>query len=184
MYMDEGLDTGDIISSVAVPIEENMTGGQLYDALALAGAELLVKTLNDIESGNAKRTPQDEAEASYYPPISRETGCIDWAKPAKEIRNLIRALNPAPGACAHICGKTIKIWSAELAEGRGEPGAIDCADAKRGLIVGAGEGLLRITEMQAPNGKRMKPEAYLCGCAMPGRRFDPYPEALRVSRTQ
>jgi methionyl-tRNA formyltransferase len=179
MVMNEGLDTGDIISSVAVPIGEDMTGGQLYDTLALAGAELLVRTLDDSENGNAKRTPQSEAWASYYPPISREMGCIDWMKPAREIRNLIRALNPVPGAYAHICGKTIKIWAAEPEEGNGEPGAFDCADTKRGLVVGTGEGMLRITEMQAQSGKRMRPEAYLCGCTMPGNQFDLRPSGMR-----
>ena len=172
MYMNEGLDTGDMISSAIVPIEEDMTGGQLYETLAQAGADLLVKTLDDIEVGKAKRTAQKEAEASYYPPLTKELGRIDWNRPAAEIRNLIRALNPVPGAFAVICGKTIKIWAAEMAEGRREPGAIDCADTKRGLVVGTGDGLLRITEMQAPNGKRMAPEAYLCGYTMPGRHFE------------
>ena len=77
-----------------------------------------------------------------------------------------------------ICGNTIKIWAAELTEGQGEPGVIDCADTKRGLVVGAGDGLLRITEMQAPNSKRMTPAAYLCGCAMPGERFEANPEKI------
>jgi methionyl-tRNA formyltransferase len=172
MYMNEGLDTGDIISSIAVPVGDDTTGGQLYDALAHAGADLLVNTLGDIESGQAVRTSQSEAEASYYPPLSRELGRIEWTKPATEIRNLIRALNPVPGAYSVICDKTIKIWACELMDGRSEPGKIDCADTKRGIIVGTGEGLLRITEMQAPNSKRMKPEAYLCGCAMPGEKFE------------
>ncbi len=172
MYMNEGLDTGDILSSVTVPIGDDMTGGELYDTLAQAGAELLIKTMGDIESGQAVRTPQQEAQASYYPPLSKELGRIDWKKPAAEIRNLIRALCPAPGAYSCICGKVIRIWAAEIAEGSSEPGKIDCADAKRGLFVGTGQGRLRITEMQAPNGKRMKPEAYLCGCAMPGEKFE------------
>lgn len=172
MYMNEGLDTGDTICAVAVPVGEDMTGGQLYDTLAQIGADLLVKVLNDIENGNAMRTPQNETEASYYPPLSKELGRIDWTKPAVEIRNLIRALNPVSGAYGLICGNTIKIWAAELAEGQGEPGKIDCADTKQGLIIGTGDGLLRITEMQAPSSKRMSPAAYLCGCTMPGERFE------------
>ena len=172
MYMNEGLDTGDIISSVSVPIDETTTGGELYDTLATTGAALLIKTIEDIKAGQAARIPQDEAQASYYPPLSRELGHIDWTKPALEIRDLIRALNPVPGAYSVICDKTIKISAAEVAEGSAAPGKIDCADTKRGLMVGTGNGLLRITEMQAPGGKRMKPEAYLCGCAMPGERFE------------
>jgi methionyl-tRNA formyltransferase len=176
MYMNEGLDTGDMISSVVIPIGGDMTGGQLYDTLAQKGADLLVKTLDGISAGQAARTPQDEAEASYYPPLSRELGRIDWTKPAPEIRNLIRALNPVPGAFGVVCGRTIKIWAAALAEGNSEPGKIDSADTKRGLVVGTGDGRLRITEMQAQSGKRMTPEAYLRGCALPGERFELYPE--------
>lgn len=172
MYMNEGLDTGDIISSVSIPIGSDMTGGELYDSLAKKGAKLLIKTVEDILSGQAVRKTQDETQSSYYPPLSRELGRIDWNKPARDIRNLIRALNPVPGAYSVICDKTIKIWAAEMAEGSSEPGRIDCADTKRGLLVGTGDMLLRITEMQAPNGKRMKPEAYLCGCAMPAERFE------------
>ncbi len=172
MYMNEGLDTGDIISSVTVPIGNDTTGGELYDILAKEGAKLLVKTIENLLSGQAVRTRQDETQSSYYPPLSRELGRIDWKKPARVIRNLIRALNPVPGAYSVICDKTIKIWAAEAAEGSAEPGKIDCADTKHGLLVGTGDMLLRITEMQAPNGKHMKPEAYLCGCAMPGKRFE------------
>ncbi len=172
MYMNEGLDTGDMISTVAVPIDEAMTGGQLYEALAKEGAKLLVQTLDELKAGKARRTPQDEAQASYYPPLSKELGRIDWNKPAREIRNLIRALNPVPGAFGTICGHTVKMWAAEIADGAGQPGKIDCADTKRGLVVGTGEGRLRITEMQAPGGKRMAPEAYFCGCAMPGECFE------------
>ncbi|MEL7604283.1 MAG: methionyl-tRNA formyltransferase, partial [Bacillota bacterium] len=172
MYMNEGLDTGDMIASAIVPVGDDMTGGQLYETLSQTGAELLAKTLDDIVRGKATRTQQNEAEASYYPPLSKELGRIDWKKPANEIRNLIRALNPVMGAYSQICGNTIKIWAAEIAEGQSEPGKIDCADTKRGLVVGTGDGLLRITEMQAPNAKRMPPEAYLCGCAMPGGCFE------------
>ena len=172
MYMNEGLDTGDMISSVVVPIPDDMTGGQLYELLAWKGAELLTKTMGDIESGKAVRTPQIEADASYYPPLSKELGRIDWNKPSGEIRDLIRALNPVPGTFGQICGHTIKIWAAELLAGRGEPGKIDCADTKRGLVIGTGDGMLRITEMQAPNSKRMSPKAYLCGCTMPGEKFE------------
>lgn len=172
MVMNEGLDTGDMISSVVVPIGEDTTGGELYDTLAIAGAQLLDRTLEDITTGKASRTPQNEAKASYYPPLSKQLGRIDWNKPAREIRNLIRALNPVPGAYSLICGNTIKIWAAELEDGQSEPGRIDCADTKRGLLVGTSDGLLRITEMQAPNARRMAPEAYLCGCAMPGRQFE------------
>jgi methionyl-tRNA formyltransferase len=172
MYMNEGIDNGDMISSVTVPIPDDMTGGQLYDLLAQKGADQLTQTLDDIENGRVSRTPQNEADSSYYPPLSKELGRIDWNNPASEIRNLIRALNPVPGTYAVICGNTIKIWAAELTAGQGEPGKIDCADTKRGLIVGTGDGLLRITEMQAPNSKRMTPAAYLCGCTMPGERFE------------
>jgi methionyl-tRNA formyltransferase len=172
MYMDPGLDTGDIISSASVDIGEHMTGGELYDVLSELGAELLVKTLKDIESGAAGRIKQDESKSSYYPPLSKELGRIDWNKPAKEIYNLVRALDPVMGTFARIGGDAIKIWSASVLPGSAEPGRLVFADAKRGLVVGTGEGLLRIESMQAPGTRRMSPEEFFRGRKLNGERFE------------
>lgn len=163
MYMDEGLDTGDIISMREVPIGYDTMGGELYEKLARVGAELLTETLPAILDGTASRTPQDNEQASYFPPLSKELGRIDWTKPAREIRNLVRALDPVMGAYAHIGGEVIKIWRASVEPGKAEPGRIVQADAKNGLVIGTGDGLLRVEEMQAPCCRRMTPREYFCG---------------------
>ncbi len=168
MYMDVGLDTGDIISMTEVPIDDNMTGGELYTQLADVGAKLLTETLKDIAAGTAERTPQDEAKSSYFPPLSKELGQIDWSKPAVEIRNLVRALDPVMGAYATVGGEVIKIWRASVEAGTAEPGHIVQSDNKCGLVIGTGDGLLRVEEMQAPCCRRMKPKEYFCGKSLGG----------------
>lgn len=172
MYMNEGLDTGDIISSEAVPIGEETTGGALYDTLAETGAALLIDTLKAIKNHTADRTAQNEAEASYYPPLSRDMGAIDWCRPAKEIRDLARALDPVMGAYTQMGGHTFKIWAADAVQGSAAPGRVVCANAKDGLAVGTGQGLLRVRAMQAPGSRRMTPEEYLRGKSLPGERFE------------
>lgn len=168
MYMNEGLDTGDIISSEEVDIGEDTTGGELYETLAETGARLLSRTLKSIIDGSANRIRQDENRASYYPPLTKELAEIDWKKSASDIRNLVRALDPVMGACAHVGDERIKIWRAGAEEGTAEPGRIVTADAKAGLVIGTGDGLLRVEEMQAPCCRRMTPQEYFCGRALNG----------------
>ncbi len=168
MFMNEGLDTGDIISSEKVGIGEDTTGGELYQTLSETGAQLLSSTLNSITEGTAKRRAQDEAQASYYPPLTKELAFINWNQSAVEIRNLVRALNPVMGACARVGGDVIKIWRASVINGVTQPGAIISADARSGLVIGTGDGLLRVEEMQAPCCRRMAPQQYFCGRSLPG----------------
>jgi methionyl-tRNA formyltransferase len=163
MYMDVGLDTGDIISAREIPIGDDTTGRELYETLADVGASLLADTLPSIISGTASRTPQDNENASYYPPLSKELGLIDWTRPAFDIRNLVRALDPVLGAYANIGGEVIKIWRASTEPGSAEPGLIVQSDNKCGLLIGTGNGLLRVEEMQAPCCRRMSPKDYFCG---------------------
>ena len=144
----------------------------LYETLAELGADLLADTLKEIESGHAVRTPQQEDEASYYPPLSKQLGEIDWHLSAKKLYNLIRALNPVMSAYAYVGGDVIKIWDARIEDGSAKPGEIVCADSKGGLVVGTGQGLLRILMMQVPGSKRMKPEDFFKGRQLPGERFD------------
>lgn len=172
MYMNEGLDTGDMIASSAVDIGANMTGGELYESLAVLGAELLIETITNIQNGKSTRIRQDEAQASYFPPLSKELAEIDWTKSAHDIHNLICALNPIMGGIAHMGDDTIKIWRTSIETGRAKPGSLVFADAKNGLVVGTGDGLLRIEDMQAPGGKRMLPREYLRGKKLPGSRFE------------
>ena len=171
MYMNEGLDTGDIVSSVVMDIDPDCTGGELYATLSQAGASLLSQTLKDIVDGTAKRINQDEAESSYYPPLSKVLGRIDWKKSAPDIHNLVRALDPVMGAHTHIGEEMIKIWRASAADGKADPGQIICADAHNGLVVGTGQGIIRVEEMQAPNGRRMTPAEYFRGKSLNGSAF-------------
>ena len=171
MFMDEGLDTGDIIASVSVPIGEDMTGGELYDILAEKGADLLAVVVEDIDANAAARTKQKESEASYYPMLKKELGAICWEKPAEEIRNLVRALDPVMGAYAIMNGCTIKIWRTTALPGRSQPGAVVSANGKDGLIVGTGDGLLRVEELQMPGTKRMSSDAFFRGRKLPGESF-------------
>jgi len=168
MYMDVGLDTGDIISAREVDIGEDTTGGELYETLADVGAKLLKETLPEIIDGTSGRTPQDHARSSYYPPLSKDLGLIDWTKSARDIRNLVRALDPVMGAYATVGGEVIKIWRAGIEQGMAEPGHIVKSDNKCGLVIGTGDGLLRVDEMQAPCCRRMTPKEYFCGKSLGG----------------
>jgi methionyl-tRNA formyltransferase len=145
-----------------------MTGGELYEALAELGASLLAETLPGIMAGTASRTPQDNGKSSYYPPLTKELGQIDWTKSAREIRDLVRALDPVMGAYANVGGEVIKIWRAGAEPGAAKPGHIVQSDNKCGLVIGTGEGLLRVDEMQAPCCRRMTPREYFCGKSLGG----------------
>ena len=172
MYMDEGLDTGDIISYVKTDILKDMTGGALYEKLAFLGADLLVETIDDIEKGTAARIKQDEESSSYYPPLSRQLGLIDWNKPAEDIRNLIRALDPVMSAYSYQGKDMYKIWKASALEGVAKPGKVVEADQKKGLIVGTGRGLLKIEEIQAPCCRRMSTMDFLRGNKLSSEYFE------------
>lgn len=158
MYMAEGLDTGDMISKIEVPIEDQDTTGTMFDKLSIAGARLLKETLPDLLTGQVQAVPQNDEEAVYSPNISREQERIDWSKPAMQIWNLVRALHPRPGAFTLYNGDVLKIWTcakpdaAESAPGGTLAGTVLDA-GERGIAVACGQGVLRITELQ-PAGKR------------------------------
>jgi len=162
MYMAEGMDTGDIISTRETPVGEYETAGELFDRLALIGAQLLADTVADIAAGKTTRTPQNGSEATYAPPLTKDQSPIDWRRTPREIINHIRGLNPWPTATASIAGTDFKIFSALPAEGRGEPGDVISA-GKNGVEVACSGGSVLITELQAPGGKRMRAADYLRG---------------------
>jgi methionyl-tRNA formyltransferase len=149
-----------------------MTGGALYEELSLLGADLLIKTLTAIENGTTGRTKQIESESSYYPPLAKELGHIDWNKPASGIYNLVRALDPVMGTYTSAGEDIIKIWSASVLPGSAKPGHFVSADAKEGLVVGTGEGLLRVELMQVPGTKKMSPQEFFRGRKLSGDRFE------------
>ena len=168
MQMDEGIDTGDMIEKVVVPIAEDETGGSLFDKLSQAGAKLCVKVLQDLEDGKAVREKQpEESTTPYARMIDKKMGSIDWEKPAKEIEQLIRGLNPWPSAYTRLQGKTLKIWKAEvlLEHSQEEPGQITEV-TKDSIVVQTGQGRLKILELQLEGKKRMDAASFLRGYAL------------------
>ncbi|CAM4285098.1 methionyl-tRNA formyltransferase [Paenibacillus endophyticus] len=158
MYMAEGLDTGDMISVVELPITDEDTSGTMFEKLSLAGAELLRETLPSIMSGEAKAIPQQHEQATYAPNLTREDELIDWAKSAREVFNQVRGLSPMAGAFTYLNGEVFKIWACAEAESQtpirsAAPGAVLAADSQ-GIHVQTGDGVLLLKEIQ-PAGKRV-----------------------------
>lgn len=132
MFMDEGIDTGDILLKKELPITPDMNAQELYDKLSALGADTLLETMKALESGTLQRTPQDPSKAVIVPMMTRETGLIDWNKSAFEIHNLVRGTNPWPGAFTFYKGERMKVWKTVLLDECGHiPG-----DANRGLPAG------------------------------------------------
>jgi methionyl-tRNA formyltransferase len=157
MYMAEGLDTGDIISSVEVPIEDSDNVGTMFAKLADAGAGLLIKTLPELVAGRAPRIPQNDAEATYAPNITREEERIDWGRSARQLFNQVRGMNPWPVAYTLWQGETMKIWESAVLKEDGEaadvePGTV-LKTSVEGIDVACGIGTLRLTVVQ-PAGKK------------------------------
>ena len=167
MMTDKGMDTGDILLQRSVAIPPEATAGELTLTLQEAGAELLKETLKRLIEGNCPRTPQDPALATYDPMMRKELGCLDLTRDARQLQQLIRGVNPWPGAYLPLAdGQSLKVWRAEALNDvhTGQPGDVLCADSREGLVYRTGENTaLRITEMQMPGGKHMKPQDYLRG---------------------
>lgn len=181
-----GMDTGDILLARETVIGENETYGELYERLSVIGAELLKETIDALISGTLTRTPQDDALASHCRPIKKADTAIDFALPSKRIHDLVRGLNPSPGAFAAAEGMNIKIYETRLiadeanfknidltAFSSAETGECVVMDAKRGLVVRTGDGFIEVTELQFPNGKRLSARAAMNGKKVPGGRFLP-----------
>lgn len=169
MYMDEGLDTGDILMQEKTEITPDMNCQELYDRLRELGAETLLKTLKGLENGTLKRTAQDSSKAVTVPIIKKEMGLIDWNKSAGQIHNLIRGTNPWPGAYTYYKGSRLKVWKSAVLEacpvrpdeaalhdraGRVRPGTIMKITGDN-LIAATGNGCLRIYELQLESCRRM-----------------------------
>ena len=174
MQMGIGLDTGDMISRIVVPLAKDETGGSLFDKLAEAGAELLIQTLPTIFDGTAVYEKQpEESPTPYAAMISKKMGLLDFSKSARELERLVRGLNPWPSAFTFINGKTLKVWksSVEQAEVKEIPGTVVSAD-KEGIHVACGQDVLVLREVQLEGKKRMEADAFLRGCQLkPGDMF-------------
>ncbi len=168
MYMDTGMDTGDMILKEEVQIGEYETTGELWERLSKIGAKLLVKTLKEIESGTVKREKQG-TDYTMAPMLEKSMAQIDWEnQTAEQIKNLVRGLNPIMGAYTYVNDKKIKFWKVELKPiteeiAKKENGTVILADCKKGLEFKAKDGIIKVIEIQGENGKRMKAEDYLRG---------------------
>lgn len=163
MFTDVGLDTGDILLKRELEIGPDETAGELFDRIAILGANTLIETIELLERGELKRIPQEHAQATKCKMISKADARIDWTKSAQQIHNLVRGMNPWPVAYCELNGETVKIYKTRLTAGKGESGQILSADLKEGLVVAAGEGAIEILDLQEPCCKRMNAKAYLCG---------------------
>ena len=181
MFMNAGMDTGDMILKEEAEIGEDETTGELWDRLKMIGANLLIKTVKEIENGKATRTKQPE-EGTMAPMLSKEMAKIDWEnKTANDIKNLVRGLNPIMGAYTFLDGKKIKFWKVqtltenellekfqELEEykyhlNKMQAGTVLFSDDKKGLFIKANDGILQVLEIQGENSKRMAVGDFLRG---------------------
>ena len=170
MFMDAGMDTGDIIDTLTTPIGENETAGELFERLAPLGARLLSTTLAAIADGTVTRRPQNDAEATMAPMLEKAMGRLDLTRPAQELHNQVRGMNTWPGAFCTAGGKTLKIHETRVAAGSGAPGTLLCADP---VTVACGEGALQLVTVQPEGKPRMAAEAWLRGARLPqGARLE------------
>ena len=164
MYMDKGMDTGDMIEKAEVKIEDNDTAESLHDKLSAISVPLLMKTLHSIINGTNKREKQNDADATYAYNVSREEEHVSFNKSSKEIFNQIRGLNSWPGAYAVLDGKNIKLWSCVINNKKYDqaPGTIINLD-KNGLEVTTTDGSVLIKELQLPGKKKMDIKDFING---------------------
>ena len=181
MYMDVGMDTGDMILKQETPIGDNETTGELWERLSVIGGDLLVRTLKLIEQKKAPREKQGE-EFSIAPMLGKEIAKIDWEnKTAIEIKNLVRGLNPIMGAYSYINSKKIKFWKVDVITKKDleqefpelieyeykmkdiQPGTVLFSEPKKGLYIMAKDGIIKVIEIQGENSKKMSINEFLRG---------------------
>ena len=165
MYLASEMDTGDVIYTAETPIGEFETSGELFDRLMDMGADLLARTLRDIERGIAPRTPQDHSQASYVSQLDKSLCPIDWNKSPRAVVKWIYGLQPWPVATMELDGAVYRVFAAEYTNThtQKQPGQVVSA-GKQGIEVACADGqTLMITELQAPGKKRMKAADFLRG---------------------
>ena len=166
MLMDEGIDTGDILETATVKLDERETGGSLFDRLSLVGAKLLVETLDKAEAGQLHPVKQDDSQSSYVRMIDKSFGLMDFTQPVEVLERKVRALNPWPSAFTHMDEKLLKIWDATVIQDSsvkaGDYGKVK-TDGKTCFMVACDGGYLSVNELQLEGKKRMKVEDFLRG---------------------
>lgn len=160
----EEMDAGDILLQERVPISDEDTAGSLHDKLATLGPDLVLQTLAGLEKGTLTPRPQDHSQATFAPKIGSTMGQIDWAQSARKIFNLIRGLNPSPGAYTFFGGQRLKIYTSRIIESDSlsEPGRV-IAFGDEGPIVRCGEGALELREVQPAGKRRMSGKDFVNG---------------------
>lgn len=153
MVLTEGMDEGPVLAMQEVPVEPDDTAGTLGERMAALGAPLLVETVERYAAGELEPREQDHALATYAPKISTEEARVDWTKPADRIANLVRGLDPAPGAWTEWDGRRLKVWGVRPVESRLEPGILEHAgDA---LLAGTGTQAVELVDVQLAGKRRM-----------------------------
>ncbi|MGM9649879.1 MAG: methionyl-tRNA formyltransferase [Butyricicoccaceae bacterium] len=169
MYMDKGLDTGDMLLTEQTEIGENETAGELFDRLAVMGADLISETLRRLPEGIARR-PQDSTQSTYAAMLGKDIVTVDWSKSAQQVHNQVRGLDPWPVAETTYNGARIKLFQTRKTDRTSQKsaGTVIEADPKKGLFVVCGDGaVLQIGQVQAVGSKRMNATDYLRGHAIP-----------------
>lgn len=164
MFMDAGLDTGDVILKKEIAITAEMTTEELHDQLMKAGAILLMHTLQQLIDGTVTREKQDGSISNYAPLLTKTTGRIDWNKSSIVIHNLVRGLNSWPGAYCLFNGEKLKVWRTRTVDNKCSslPGEI-IELTEDGFLVGTGDGSLEILELQLPGKRKMLANDYIRG---------------------
>ncbi len=179
MYMDKGLDTGDMILKKKCDIDIKDNQITLFEKLEKLGTEGLLEAIELIGSGKAEREKQNEEESNYASILTSKTGHIDWEKDALSVHNLVRGTYPWPAAYSYIDGAKFKITETELSGGSGKPGEVLISSPKEGLVVACKSGAIRILRLQAEGGKEMNAADYLRGHSIDeGKLFDKYTEEV------
>lgn len=160
MYMDVGLDTGDMLMKAELDIGENETADELHDRLAALGAELIVKTVHAAAEGSLVREKQDDSLSCYASMLTKEMSAVDFSKPARKVHDLVRGLNSWPSATAMLNGKRIKLHRTLIADGSGKPGQVL---SLKPFVVACGEGAIEIVELQPEGKKKMSAQSFLNG---------------------
>ncbi len=179
MQMDAGLDTGDMLLTQKLAIEAGDTTASLHDKLAALGGRMIVQALDLAASGGLQPVPQPQQGVTYAHKIDKAEAVLDWSEPAAMLERRIRAFDPFPGASGTVNGESLKLWRAEIDSAEKPsgtaPGTVLAVD-QAGVTVACGEGVLRLTQLQRPGGKRLEVADFLRGFSLsPGVVFDQRP---------
>ena len=172
MSMTAGLDCGPVYATSSLPIGEDATAGELHDSLAGLGGRLLVQHLDDILAGRLEAVEQDESLAVYAPKIQKDDARIDWPRPAAQLKRLVRAYNPVPGAWFELDGQRIKCWRVSSIDTIEAPAGTIVEAGKRGVVVACGEGALSLEIVQRPGKGRVSGAEFAAAVDLAGRHLD------------